>query len=167
MPSFHREENNMKVYAKFEKHGKEVIHWTDTLHLPYLTGYETHFLEDYMGWKLVSYDTIKGDEKVETTFLDGIDAEHTTRITDPRFKEYMEQRKRGDKTAKVKKGNNVSREELDKMEFKEYSNTGEYNELSFAYYDGLNWYDASGQQLKDPDEYDEGIEGHTPLGDEG
>lgn len=37
---------------------------------------------------------------------------------------------------------------------------------SFEYFDGENYYNASGDLLRDPSEYDVYSEGYTPFGDE-
>jgi len=37
---------------------------------------------------------------------------------------------------------------------------------SMEYYDGENYYNASGDQLRDPEEFDPHSEGYTPWGDE-
>jgi hypothetical protein len=37
---------------------------------------------------------------------------------------------------------------------------------SEEYFDGENFYNASGQLLRDPSEYDTNSEGYTPFGDE-
>ena len=37
---------------------------------------------------------------------------------------------------------------------------------SYEFFDGENFYNASGQQLRDPSEYDCSSEGYTPFGDE-
>lgn len=42
-----------------------------------------------------------------------------------------------------------------------YEPTGTYE-----FTDGRNWYNKSGQELKDPEEYDYLAEGWTPFGDE-
>jgi hypothetical protein len=35
-----------------------------------------------------------------------------------------------------------------------------------AFTDGINWFNQSGQNLRNPDEYDTNQEGYTPFGDE-
>jgi len=37
---------------------------------------------------------------------------------------------------------------------------------SYEYFDGQNFYNRSGQQLRNPEEYALGTEGYTPFGDE-
>ena len=37
---------------------------------------------------------------------------------------------------------------------------------SVEYFDGENWYNSSGEALRNPEEYDTNSEGYTPFGDE-
>jgi len=37
---------------------------------------------------------------------------------------------------------------------------------SYEWFDGKYYYNSSGQQLRDPEEYDDSEEGYTPFGDE-
>jgi hypothetical protein len=37
---------------------------------------------------------------------------------------------------------------------------------SYEYFDGMNYYNSNGDQLRDPEEYNHYSEGYTPFGDE-
>ena len=54
----------------------------------------------------------------------------------------------------------ITKDELNQMDYVHYA-CG-----SYAYFDGYNYYNDSGQQLRNPGEYNPYSEGYTPFGDE-
>jgi len=63
------------------------------------------------------------------------------------------------------KGRNPSkaylRAKVKKMDYVNYGNTG-----TGAYFDGKDYFNAFGQKLRNPNEYNKNVEGYTPFGDE-
>ncbi len=55
----------------------------------------------------------------------------------------------------------MNTEELQELELEYYSPSD-----SYEYWDGSHFYNRSGDQLRDPAEYDPYSEGYTPFGDE-
>ena len=57
----------------------------------------------------------------------------------------------------------MTREELNQLDEEYY-----YPSQSIEFYDSETdtWYNHSGQQLRDPEEYNPNSEGYTPFGDE-
>jgi hypothetical protein len=55
---------------------------------------------------------------------------------------------------------------MDNVDFKNCDRAYYAPSGSYEYFDGCNYYNASGQRLRNPGEYNKFSEGYTPFGDE-